>query len=444
MAVFRNSMVAHVWAGQRHAHGRSHNGQYYFEGRTLYSYGPHFVVGVVMPDGVTLVTTDKYSVTTSRHVALARQAAVGTCLQVPELTRLHPILTNLWDSPGARARSRPQIVQYVAEHALELEGDAALYLLGLVGRQRSWARLRREAEAAREKALGEQRRRQVAGRKARAERVAQIPMPAFRVVVDGWVQAGRHEEGLAELRALRAFARGHCGKRVQAALEARHVEARGRVRQADLRRERSQRLQQFRQIVQSFRKLSEERRERKLSTVEAAALFGCCRFFLDHARGGLISPEGRARLKALVEEARAEAREAEAREARERAEREREEREEWLAGRRSRWRGSGEVLLRAVGVQRDGEGRVVGGTLETSHGAEVPLVHALRVFRVVREVVASGQAWRANGRSLHVGHFRVDAIGAEGTLRAGCHTVHLPEMERLARALGLPADAGTH
>ena len=68
--VFDNSMTAHVWASRSQPHGRSNNGNFYFEGRTLYSYGGHFAVGYHMPDeasGVVLLNSDSYSISTSKH-----------------------------------------------------------------------------------------------------------------------------------------------------------------------------------------------------------------------------------------------------------------------------------------------------------------------------------------------------------------------------------------
>lgn len=105
----------------------------------------------------------------------------------------------------------------------------------------------------------------------------------------------------------------------------------------------------------------------------------------------------------------------------------------------------GGPLLRAEGVTRDAAGNVTGGTLRTSQGAEVPLTHALRVFRFLRLVRASGEAWERNGRVVRVGHFTVDAVDAEGNFRAGCHAIRFAEVARLADALGVadlaPADA---
>jgi hypothetical protein len=70
--VFSNSMVAHVWAQQSQPEGRSANGQFYFDGPTIYSYGSHFPVARFTDarlgdQQVVLVTSRGYSVTTARH-----------------------------------------------------------------------------------------------------------------------------------------------------------------------------------------------------------------------------------------------------------------------------------------------------------------------------------------------------------------------------------------
>jgi hypothetical protein len=104
----------------------------------------------------------------------------------------------------------------------------------------------------------------------------------------------------------------------------------------------------------------------------------------------------------------------------------------------------GGALLRASKVERDESGAIVGGSLDTSHGASVPLLHALRAFRFLKLCRDNGQAWTANGKSLPVGHFRIDSIDARGNFRAGCHVINWPEVAALAASLGVadlaPAD----
>jgi len=104
----------------------------------------------------------------------------------------------------------------------------------------------------------------------------------------------------------------------------------------------------------------------------------------------------------------------------------------------------GSAYLRARGVERDDSGAIVGGTLETSQSASVPLPHAIRVFRFLKTCRDAGKGWRANGRTLRVGHFTVDSVSADGGFVAGCHRIAWGEVAALAERLGIaelaPAD----
>lgn len=84
--VFLNSMVAHIWAQQDQPAGRSNNGQFFFEGRKLYSYGSHFVVGVFVDlakgGKAVILNSRDYSVTTSRHKSYAHSALHGLGLPI--------------------------------------------------------------------------------------------------------------------------------------------------------------------------------------------------------------------------------------------------------------------------------------------------------------------------------------------------------------------------
>lgn len=82
-----------------------------------------------------------------------------------------------------------------------------------------------------------------------------------------------------------------------------------------------------------------------------------------------------------------------------------------------------------------------GDTVQTSHGASVPLEHARRAMRVWRLAVdANALPWRRGDYAQQdadtvVGHFRLDSIDAAGTVRAGCHTFYRPELERFEAVL---------
>jgi hypothetical protein len=139
----------------------------------------------------------------------------------------------------------------------------------------------------------------------------------------------------------------------------------------------------------------------------------------------------------LIEKLKAQARAKEKREARERARREaefhRRQQEayaQWIAG--------AAVLVSRVDAPCGGPAlRIMGDKLQTSYGADVPLTHAVRVFRFVKLCRERGQRWERNGHSLRVGHFTVDSVDAQGNFRAGCHDIKWPEVERVARLAGV-------
>jgi len=71
---FSNGMLAHVWAQNSQTFGQSNNGNFYFLGPILHSYGSHFVVGVVMPDGFAFLNSSTYSISTTKHQGAAWEA----------------------------------------------------------------------------------------------------------------------------------------------------------------------------------------------------------------------------------------------------------------------------------------------------------------------------------------------------------------------------------
>lgn len=105
--------------------------------------------------------------------------------------------------------------------------------------------------------------------------------------------------------------------------------------------------------------------------------------------------------------------------------REQERIDKWLAGETVYgYNRSGETLL-----------RVKGDVVETSRGASFPRSHARLGLALVRRTVASGQPWQSNGHTCHLGHYKIDRIEADGTVRAGCHVVTLEAIERIASQL---------
>jgi hypothetical protein len=71
------SQVAHLWANQLQDEARN-SGNFYFNGSTIYSYGGHFPIAKHIElngQKAVLFTTRGYSNTTSKHIAVVRQAA---------------------------------------------------------------------------------------------------------------------------------------------------------------------------------------------------------------------------------------------------------------------------------------------------------------------------------------------------------------------------------
>lgn len=71
------SQVAHLWANQLQDEARN-SGNFYFNGKTIYSYGGHFPIAKhieVNGQKAVLFTTRGYSNTTAKHIAVVRQAA---------------------------------------------------------------------------------------------------------------------------------------------------------------------------------------------------------------------------------------------------------------------------------------------------------------------------------------------------------------------------------
>lgn len=113
--VFLNSQVAHVWAQQSQSFGKSSNGNFYFEGATIYSYGAHFPIASftdIEVDGrrIVLMTSKGCSVTTSGHVADVRSALRGLdsvlVVTVPDLKDWHESMrpVSLWSVGDDAAR----------------------------------------------------------------------------------------------------------------------------------------------------------------------------------------------------------------------------------------------------------------------------------------------------------------------------------------------------
>lgn len=77
--VFGTDQIAHLWAHQTQSSARNAQGNFYFEGDTIYSYGSHFPIARILTKGkgkklqrAVVMTTRTRSNTTAKHIHLVR------------------------------------------------------------------------------------------------------------------------------------------------------------------------------------------------------------------------------------------------------------------------------------------------------------------------------------------------------------------------------------
>lgn len=80
--------------------------------------------------------------------------------------------------------------------------------------------------------------------------------------------------------------------------------------------------------------------------------------------------------------------------------------------------------------------RVRGDTVETTQGANVPADHVRRVLPMVLSYLDAGREFVPNGKTIHLGHYAVNSISAEGVVTVGCHRFPAEEVRRFAGVLG--------
>lgn len=487
--VFTNSMTAHVWAAQSQESGRSNNGQFYFEGRRLFSYGSHYCAAYALPrrNGsiAYLVNADSYSITTARHISEANYAIPGRAFYVPDLTRLAEEMErglNAWDYPKAEGgrvcpkprpatmKERREALPAIKRH-LESNWpgeDVAAVILDAFGQSRAHdvagamgrrvAANAEKAEAARVKSYHKklaEDARHIAG-----QTPAEVESVINAILAGHYCPEAKLKEQSARLLRAGQEAKRRGWTQVAEAVKARRAQVRAAVANIKEREAAARVKDEKRRAVAGLRHAIESAQAVGMNPGEAARAFNDlaqCYGALIRTCGAMLPAEVFARVirEKQAAEAVAVAKKTEAEAARMAAQFA--YRMAWLAGSKERAPygvgrlscATGGALLRAVGVERDDSGAIVGGTLETSHGAQVPLAHALRVFAFLKHCRARGQEWRRNGATLRVGHFQVDSVAANGDFVAGCHRITWAEVARLSASLGVadtvaPADTTAH
>lgn len=449
MARYSNDMVAHVWAQMNKDSGDSNNGQFYFRGPRLYSYGSHFVAGFIDSKGRAWLNGDRYSNTTAKHMSYAwRAVSHRTSLRIPSLTGIVGALESLDDKSRAAFVKR-ELESYFAHNwqAFPPESEAAAILWRGVSPSGKWAAAYARFKAKADKASARAKAATLRLDRASAARYAALPIPMIRArmaEIANNASDWQRERQLTEyVTGLYHAHRAAGGARIKAAVWERLKLARDLKRRfVDSpagRRVAREHIASLRRLAggdyQAPAHFSDAQKREALARREMESR----RAVMDHCH---MPPAMRSawaeRLEAIFAEQRAAAAIIDA----ERMAAQAAERAAWIAGEGPayayRLKGPRDsALIRAEGAEIDGCA-VAAGELVTSQGARVPLAHAVRVFGFVRAVRERGQAWeRKGGVGPRAGHFTVDSVEPDGSFRAGCHYIAWEETERLARELGI-------
>jgi hypothetical protein len=447
-SVFDNSMVAHIWAQQVQDFGRSSNGNFYFEGATLYSYGTHYAVGHILPGGIALLNADSNSVTTGQHKGEAWGATSHLRrYRVPNLTSLIRPIKYL-ESDLGRDVIKAHFANWIRESDLSgLDSETVSILCGLFRYPvASWNKIRREVDKAATALAAKRAKRFEADKLALAVRVADMSESDWQDMLRENMRRS-FDYGRFKLDLARAHkVAGKLSKTRRAKLWARLKETRAMVNRAEWLQALPNRRNQVRQYIKKIRTA--------LHDIDLGVMNAESLAWDSNALGGLtaaiaslynygdgLTQSAKDRLETLragfadVRQTMA------AQEQAERLEAEKEKREAWLAGENVGYfystDATGGAYIRATGVERGADSEIVSGQLETSKGAQVPLTHAIKAFRFIKLVRERGKPWQRNGQQIRVGHFSVDRIESDGSFSAACHTFNWSEIERLACQLGV-------
>lgn len=83
--------------------------------------------------------------------------------------------------------------------------------------------------------------------------------------------------------------------------------------------------------------------------------------------------------------------------------------------------------------------RINGEQIETSQGARIPLAAAPMVWNLVQRAIRNGGYEPSGLGGMKIGDYALDSIGADGTLKVGCHVIPYSELRSMARQLNLAA-----
>lgn len=442
--VFDNGMLTHVWAQDKQDAGRTNNGNMCFKDGVLYSYNTAIAAIVRAPDGrkYALITSQKYSVSTSQHISAA------------------------WGSIG-----------YKIENMRELGIEAIFHVPYIVaGYNGGWGdTCQGDVHAANRDAM-----LQAIHTMLDARMTARLGSP-------NWARGqGTHDSTLELANEMHGRVIAYCAafgkklytkaqaKKQSAAIASRCAEIEARFKELQAKRETPAYLANVAKKVAEKEAAMQIHRAHSKAQVEAwIAKDGWPNHISQVYMGwddnapSSMHMKGAAKYKTLEGEELHAAREkwfadqieTRAKHDYDSSRANENKRKKAIADAKknaaniAKWKAGENVAHPALDEHGGAYFRVVGAELQSSMGARVPLDHAIRVFKFVRlirekyigelsaETARATQAWQANGRTLKVGMFQVSRVYADGSFIAGCHTVYWPAIEEAAALAGVLSEA---
>lgn len=74
------------------------------------------------------------------------------------------------------------------------------------------------------------------------------------------------------------------------------------------------------------------------------------------------------------------------------------------------------------------------GAIQTSHGAQIPVEFASKIWALATSCRANSRA--LSGLSTPCGHYHLNEVSERGDIRVGCHNISFEELEKMAVILG--------
>ena len=443
-----HDMVAHVWAQQNQSHGYVTSQRMFFEGKTIYSYGKHFVLGHFIDDSTVLLNSDSYSVSTSKHKTIVWRAVSHIDgFDVPGLTDLvrydfaeHAVISNIRENWRVY---KPYIV--VAEKLLKFAKSrkSARKIIDIEENKHARKQAKRNRETVK-KYLSELRRI------CRIDKTNLHKFP-FNVEVlynDTFSTCDFNISGDFSYRSTLSRFKNVASMLRKMKKATNHLLSDNQKRKildriADCKKA-TERIENERGVIIERQKLRETIRKFRAieslwhdSSVRYNGIIADCEKLLQSAK---IPSIVKSKIQMIFDWSVARRKELQYRENVKRLKKEKFDRENWLNGENNRFYGrtmANGYYIRAENIERDSGGNIVNGILRTTGYATCPLTHAIKAFKIIKRCKENNVSWVRNGKSIHVGHFQIDKIDSTGNIHAGCHFIEWSEIERLSRQLGI-------